>query len=246
MSVIGIARIMKSAGMGKITELGKVLGKQPGQVVREATFANGRKGTYGVMKYGNVREQTVFDGVRKVKFETELGEQSSTLFFKGMDIQELYPRTHEWKISEVVGQTGGYTRHLASGHSKTTPINVKNSINNGKIKHKVQNIEEIHATRIHKSDKGFGTIFEHKDVLLSSQGKSMPIYQNPNTYYPDPNATFGHDLTKGILAFSKEGYLTRYTGQTPVAVLNRDLGANFQSKTEPLWTKLEEIRWKMK
>lgn len=246
MSVISIARIMKSAGMGKITQLGKVLGEQPGQVVREATFANGRKGIYCVIKDENSLKQTVFDGVRKVEFNTNIGEQSSILLFNRHDIQELYPRTHEWQIREVVGQTGECTRYLASGHSKTTPIHVKDSINNGKVKHKVQNNEEIHTSRKYESDEGFGTIYEHKDVLLSPQGKSMPIYRNPNKYYPDPNATFGHDLSKGVVAYSKDGYKCLYNGQVSVATLNRDLNANFQSKTEPLWTKLEEMLWRAK
>lgn len=235
MAIITMGRLMKSVGIGKITELGKVLGQQPGQTVREVIFSNGRKGTYQVMKYGDETEQIVSDGVKRVVFSTSKGTNPTGSYFGKDDLIDLYPTNHEWRIGEYGGQSG-CAKMLMAGHSTTSPIGTKWEKVNGKIRQKVKNHEEIHNTTIYKSDKGFGTIFKHEDVSLTPEGRSLPTYHNPDKYIPDCGAQFGKDLSKKpIWGSATTGLKTQYTEQTPISVLNRDLGANFQSGVEPLW-----------
>ena len=136
-------------------------------------------------------------------------------------------------------------KQLATGNAKVTPINVKTKIVNGRIQNKVASNQEIHTSTLHESNNGFGTIREHKDLLIGADGKSYPIYQRPNCYIPAQNASFGKDLSQKPIYANSEGFKAQYTGQTPIATLNRDLGANFQSKVNPIWSKLEEMFWRL-
>lgn len=245
MVVSTLANVMKSAGIGKITKLGKVLAEESGVTMREAIFSNGRKGTYQVIKNGNDLEQVISDGVRRVTFNTSKCTTPTGSYFGKDDLIDLYPTNHGWRIGEYVGQSG-CAKTLMAGNSKISPINVRTNIVNGKVRNKVNNLEEIHNTTIYKSDKGFGTILKHDDVLLSPNGKSQPIYHNPDKYTPACGAQLGQDLSKKPIWYSATtGCATRYTEQTPINVLNRDLNANFQAEVKPLWSRLDEMLWRL-
>lgn len=245
-NVVTFVKLMESAGMGRVTELGKVIAQQGDDVIREVVFANGRRGTYRVSNFMGTKTQSVWDGVRSVEFATSKGNQSyfqDFLSVNGRDI-ELFPNIHGWKIRQTLNGQRDTMKTLATGSATVTPLKVERKMVNGKIRQKVLSNQEIHTCTRLESDKGFGTIYERKDILLDTQGKSHPIYQRANEYVPASNAGFGQDLSKGQIVYSPTtGYMTRYTGQTPVKTLNRDLGANFQSPLKPLWSRLEEMFW---
>ena len=91
--VVTLAKLIKSAGMGEITKLGKVIAQQGDDIVREAHFANGRVGTYKVSEFLGTRKQSVFDGQRTVVFNSSKGKQALCEVYskaKG-DYVELFP-----------------------------------------------------------------------------------------------------------------------------------------------------------
>lgn len=245
--VITMARLMKSAGMGRITKLGKVIAQQGDDVIREATFANGRIGTYRVSNFMGTKTQSVWDGTRSLTFNTTKGNQALCDVYsrtKGEYI-ELLPRTHTWQIRESINGANAM-QQLATGRAKVTPINVKTNIVNGKVQNKVASTQEIHTSTVNESNKGFGTIREHKDLLIGADGKSYPIYQTPNHYTPAKNSLPWQDLSKKpVYAGNGIRPTTQYTEQTPITTLNRDLGANFQPKVNPLWSRLDEMFWRL-
>lgn len=243
--VVTMFKLMESAGIGGIKKLGRVLTKDADTVVREAIFANGKTGTYRVSKFLGETTQTVFDGARKVEFTTGKGKQAfCDVYSKAKrDYIELFPRHHSWKIQEYNPHLGA-TNQFATGHSTITPLRVKHNAVNGGVQSKVLSNEEIHTSTRYVSKQGYGTMYERKDVLLGADGKSYPIYQQPNTYVPAENAPFYKDLTKKPI-YAGDGVrpTTQYTANTPIAVLNRDLGADFCSEVKPLWSKLDEMLW---
>lgn len=239
---VTFVRLMESAGMGKITQLGKVIAQQGDDVIREAVFANGRKGTYRVSRFMGEKTQSVWDGVRSVDFTSSRGSLPSNVEIynraKGKWI-ELFPTKHSWNIK---GTVNGAEQSLANGRATITPINVAHKMDNGKVKVNVLSNQELHTSTKYTSDKGFGTIYEKKDILLGADGKSYPIYQNPNQYVPAQNAGIFKDLSKNPAWHTEHG-LTRFNAQTPIPTLNRDLNANFQTPLKPIWSKLEEMFW---
>lgn len=245
--VITMARLLKSAGMGRITKLGKVIAQQGDDVIREATFANGRVGTYRVSNFMGTKTQSVWDGTRSVTFDTTKGNQALCDVYskaKGGYV-ELFPRTHTWQIRESINGSQDAMKQLATGGVKVTPINVKTKIVNGKVQNKVANTQEIHTSTVYESNKGFGTIRERQDLLIGADGKSYPIYQNPNHYIPARNASFGKDLSRKPIYGNSEGFKAQYTGQTPINILNKDLNAGFKAEVNPLWSKLDEMFWRL-
>ena len=240
--VATLSSVMKSAGMAKITKLGKVIAQQGDDVIREATFANGRVGTYRTSNFMGTKTQTIWDGQARVTYNTaRKGDYGLADFYskaKG-DYVELLPRTHSWDIRKPVN---GIEIRCATGNTTITPLNVKSKLINGKVKQTTLANQEIHTSTRHDSDNGYGTIYAYKDVLLDTTGKSMPIYQRPNTYVPAYNAGFGKDLSKKPVYACPDG-LTQYTGQTPIATLNKDLNAGFKTEVQPLWSKLQEMLW---
>ena len=246
MAVVTMAKLMKSAGMGKITKLGKVIARQGDDVIREATFANGRVGTYRVSNFMGTKTQAVSDGQMSVVFNSTKGEDAlCDVYLKSKgDYVELFPRKHDWRINKSIPGTD-VSQRLATGVSTITPIRVESKLVNGKVKHKVLCNEEIHTSTKYQSENGFGTIYEYRDLLLSTQGKSMPIYKRPNMYVPANKADFAKDLSKNPIYGNPQGFKTRYTGQTPIAVLNNDLKAGFKSELNPIWSKLDEMFWKL-
>ena len=247
-SIVTFGKLMTSAGMGKITNLGKVIAQQGDDVIREATFANGRVGTYRVSNFMGTKTQTVFDGLSSVTFSSQKGEQSLCDVYSKVkgDFVELFPRKYHWRIDKSIPGTD-VSQKISTGIATITPIDVKTKLVNGKVQRKVLNNQEIHTSTKYKSDNGFGTIFEKKDILLSPQGKTMPIYQRPNVYVAESNAGCGKDLSKKPIYFANsDGFKAQYTGQTPIGTLNKDLGANFKTDVKPLWSQLEEMFWKIK
>lgn len=241
--VVTMANVMKSAGMGRIVKLGKVLSQSGDDIIREATFANGRVGTYRVSNFMGKKTQSVWDGARSVTFDTTKGSQALCSVPTKNGVIELFPRTHQYEIKEAIN---GSQRTLAYGRANVEPISVNSNIVNGKVQKKVFNNQEIHTSTIYSSDNGFGRITVNNDLLLSPQGKAMPIYQRPNCYIPAQNAGFGKDLSRKPV-FAGDGIRpsTQYTAQTPITTLNSDLGANFQPKVNPIWSRLEEMFWRL-
>ena len=85
---------------------------------------------------------------------------------------------------------------------------------------------------------------KRKEINLTTDGRYNATPSSPQEYFPASNPSFGKDLSKKPIYYSSStGYKTQYTGQTPVDILNRDLGANFHTPLKPLWSKIEEMLW---
>lgn len=247
-NVVTFVKLMESAGMGRVKKLGKVIAQQGDDVIREAVFANGRHGTYRVSNFMGAKTQSVFDGQKFVEFATEKGTMSkmhNPLVVNGKDI-ELLPTIHSWSIKEPINGSDVMQR-LASGRAEVTPLRSKFvKGNNGKLQQRVFSNQEIHTSTKLESDKGFGTMYERKDIMIDTEGKARTWKPSANSYVPESNPGFGKDLTKKPIYYSATtGCKTQYTPETPVAVLNADLGANFKSPLKPLWSRAEEMFWRL-
>ena len=119
------------------------------------------------------KTQSVWDGVRSVDFTSSRGSLPSNVEIynraKGKWI-ELFPTKHSWNIK---GTVNGAEQSLANGRATITPINVAHKMDNGKVKVNVLSNQELHTSTKYTSDKGFGTIYEKKDILLGADGKAL-------------------------------------------------------------------------
>ena len=247
-NVVTFVKLMESAGMGRVTGLGKVIAKQGDDVIREAVFANGKRGTYRVSNFMGTKTQSVFDGQRAVEFVTSKGEESyfrGALYANGRYVEPL-PTMHSWKIKETINGQADAMQTLANGRARIIPWTAEYKKVNGELKPKVVSSQDIQTSTKLKSNKGFGTIYEHKEINLTTDRRYNATPSSSQEYFPESNPGIGKDLSKKPIYYSSStGYKTQYTGQTPVDTLNRDLGANFQTPLKPLWSKVEEMLWKL-